>query len=317
MCGIAGIYNLDAAPVLDVQMAHMCQLLRHRGPDDAGWFIHGALGIANTRLKIIDLTQSAHQPIFNEDHSVAVVLNGEIYNYRELRTELLARGHIFRSQSDTEVIVHLYEEYGSGCIEKLDGMFALALWDAAQRRLFLARDRVGKKPLFYYSSASCIVFASEIKALFAHPGVPRTINTKALPVLLAFGYVPCPRFDLFRYSAVGTGSWLTIDQNGRLDQYQYWDIRPQPRGISAQDAREGLRRHVESAVQKRLVSDVPLGIFLSGGVDSSIIAAVASRLSPTPVRTFTVGFQVPPTLTSVGMPVWSPKDWEPSIKSWS
>jgi asparagine synthase (glutamine-hydrolysing) len=300
MCGIAGILNFDGLPVDEAQMAQMCHLLRHRGPDDAGWFVQGALGIANTRLKIIDLSQSAHQPIFNEDRSVAVVLNGEIYNYRELRSELLKRGHVFRSQSDTEVIVHLYEEHGADCVEKLDGMFALAIWDTARRRLLLARDRVGKKPLFYYASATCIVFASEIKALFAQPAVPRTIDTKALPVLLAFGYVPCPGSIYSGIRQLGPGSWLTINQNGRLEQHQYWDIRPQPRRISTHDAREGLRRHLESAVQKRLVSDVPLGIFLSGGVDSSIIAAVASRLTPTPVRTFTVGFEGAPDFDERG-----------------
>ena len=199
MCGIAGIYRFDGKSVAETELQQMCHVLNHRGPDDHGWMQRGCIGLANTRLSILDLSPAGHQPLWNEDRSVAVVLNGEIYNFRELRAYLVRRGHRFASQSDTEVIVHLYEEFGSDCISKLDGMFALAIWDDHNSRLLLARDRTGKKPLFYFASEKQIVFGSEIKALFMAEGVPRELCTEYLPEFMALGYIPTPSHSVSQH----------------------------------------------------------------------------------------------------------------------
>jgi len=291
MCGIAGIVRFDKKAVEERHLAEMCRLLHHRGPDDAGWHAQGVAGLANTRLKIIDLSQNARQPIFNEDGSVAVVLNGEIYNYRELRQRLLSLGHVFRSASDTETIVHLYEERGPDCMLDLDGMFAFALWDSRRQQLLLARDRSGKKPLFYFAGEGFLTFGSEIKALFAQPEVPRRVNHGALPVFLAHGYVPCPVTMFERIRQLQAGSRMVVHADGRAESSRYWEFRPVPREMTVADACAGLRSRVEEAVRKRLVSDVPLGGFLSGGIDSSIVVAVMSRLMKEPVRTFSIGFE--------------------------
>ncbi len=290
MCGIAGIYRFNGKPVAEVEPRQMCHLLNHRGPDDRGWMHRGSVGLANTRLSILDLSANGHQPMWNEDRSVAVVLNGEIYNFRELRADLVKRGHQFVSHSDTEVIVHLYEEFGPECISKLDGMFALAIWDDRNARLLLARDRTGKKPLFYYISEKQIVFGSEIKALFAAVGVPRELCDEYLPEFLALGYIPTPRTLYRNVCQLDPATVLLIDQNGRRTFSKYWNLKFHPKRISLARAKEELRYLLKAAIARRLVADVPVGAFLSGGIDSSVVVALMSELCDRPVHTFCVGF---------------------------
>ncbi|MCI0533989.1 MAG: asparagine synthase (glutamine-hydrolyzing) [Verrucomicrobiales bacterium] len=294
MCGIAGIIRFDGKPVEDGTLAGMCEQLRHRGPDDAGWMTRGSAGIANTRLKIIDLSPAGRQPIFNEDGQVAVVLNGEIYNFAELRRDLESRGHVFRSSTDTEVIVHLYEEAGNDFVRRLDGMFAVALWDDRERKLILARDRAGKKPLFYYADSHLLAFASEIKALFVCPDVPREVESAQMGTFLALGYVPSPR-TLFRGIAqLDPACGMVIDSRGRRSVSHYWNYRQPERPITKTQAKSELRARMEAAVRKRLISDVPLGAFLSGGMDSSIVVGLMAGLQREPVRTFSIGFENAP-----------------------
>ncbi len=291
MCGIAGIYRFDGKSVAETELQQMCHVLNHRGPDDHGWMQRGCVGLANTRLSILDLSQAGHQPLWNEDRSVAVVLNGEIYNFRELHADLVRRGHHFVSHSDTEVVVHLYEEFGSESISKLDGMFALAIWDDHNSRLLLARDRTGKKPLFYCASEKQIVFGSEIKALFAVEGVPRELCTEYLPEFLALGYIPTPRTLYRNICQLDPATVLSIEQNGSRTFFKYWDVTFSPKRISLSRAKEELRYLMKTAVARRLVADVPVGAFLSGGVDSSVIVALMAELCEQPVHTFCVGFE--------------------------
>jgi len=297
MCGIAGQALLRAEAPLREQLERMAAALAHRGPDATGIHVdaNGAPSVAlvHRRLSIIDLSEAADQPLANEDGSVVVALNGEIYNFQELRHDLAAR-HTFRSQGDTEVIAHLYEERGDDAIAALDGMFAIALWDARRRRLLLARDRFGKKPLYYWSDAKRFVFGSEIKALLA-ADVPAEFASEYLAEYLAFGYVPTPR-TLFRgIFKQPPATTLVVDAAGVHEPRAYWDLEfPAERDVarvSPEEASERVRTLLTEAVRKRLVADVPLGVLLSGGVDSSVIAALMARLVPGRVKTFTVGFE--------------------------
>jgi asparagine synthase (glutamine-hydrolysing) len=297
MCGLAGILTFDGADPDRAVLARMADALRHRGPDAEGLLVDAAaapaVGLAHRRLSIIDLSHVADQPLANEDGTIQVLLNGEIYNFRELRRELEGR-HPFRSKGDTEVIAHLYEERGLEAIAALDGMFALAIWDARRRRLVLARDAFGKKPLYYAVDGRRLVFGSEIKALLA-AGVPAAMNDEALGEYLAFGYVPTPR-TLFRgIHRLPPASWLVADANGAQEPHAYWDLQfPREGGaqaVSEAEATSRVRELLTEAVRKRLVADVPLGLLLSGGVDSSAIAALMARLVPGRVKTFTVGFE--------------------------
>jgi asparagine synthase (glutamine-hydrolysing) len=297
MCGLGGILHFDGAPVDRGQLQAMADTLRHRGPDADGFFCDGAaapaVGFMHRRLSIIDLSHEADHPVPNEDGSVQVMLNGEIYNFADLRRDLEAR-HTFRSQGDTEVIAHGYEERGEAVVEALDGMFALALWDGRRRRLLLARDPFGKKPLYYWHDARRLVFASEIKALLA-AGVPAEMEESALGEYLGFGYVPTPR-TLFRgIRKLPPASILLADAAGVRPPRRYWDPVFPPAGreaaVSLEAAAERVRDLLTAAVRKRLVSDVPLGVLLSGGVDSSAVAALMARLVPGNVKTFTVGFE--------------------------
>jgi asparagine synthase (glutamine-hydrolysing) len=296
MCGLAGILTWEGGPPDRATLLRMGERLRHRGPDASGLLEDAAgspaVGFVHRRLSIIDLSRAADQPLASEDGSVQAMLNGEIYNFRELRQALAGR-HRFRSAGDTEALVHLYEERGDEAVAALDGMFALALWDAGRRRLLLARDAFGKKPLYYASDGRRLVFASEIKALLA-AGIPAEMDEAALPEYLALGYVPTPR-TLFRgIRRLPPASLLAADASGLGAPRAYWDLRFPPQGaaerIAPRQAAERVRELLTSAVRKRLVSDVPLGVLLSGGVDSAAVAALASRAGP-PLRTFTVGFE--------------------------
>jgi asparagine synthase (glutamine-hydrolysing) len=268
----------------------MCERMVHRGPDSEGLFATSGVALGMRRLAIIDLI-TGEQPVFNEDRSVAVVLNGEIYNYRELRADLERRGHAFRSASDTEVLPHLYEEYGDAMIRELNGMFAFALWDSRRRRLLIARDRFGEKPLYWGIFQNTLLFASEPKVLLAHPGVRPALNLQALRQYLSFDYVPAPLSIYEGINKLPAAHKLTLE-DGRVQVEKYWQLSyktadPLP---SADDAAEHLRELMADAVRMRLVSDVPLGVLLSGGVDSSTIAALAVAASSEAVKTFSISF---------------------------
>ena len=293
MCGICGIYNFDRRNPVDHDALEAMNLrIVHRGPDDEGFHVSANLGLAMRRLSIVDL-QTGQQPVANEDETIWLVYNGEIYNHEELRAQLIARGHRFRSRSDTETIVHLYEEYGSDCVGRLRGMFAFALWDARQQRLFVARDRLGIKPLYYRISRDSFLFGSEIKAVLAHPDTRAEFNLGALSEYLAFGYLAGPQ-TLFRgIEKLPPGHTLEIDATGKPTIRQYWDLAPSElaAGQSEKECSETYREMLEGAVKSHLMSDVPLGVFLSGGLDSSAIAALMTKLRREPIETFSVGYE--------------------------
>ncbi len=291
MCGICGLLYFEPDTKAEVEiLQEMNTALSHRGPDDEGYYVEGNVGLAMRRLKIIDL-ETGHQPIFSEDKSICVVFNGEIYNFRELRRNLSQKGHIFRTDSDTEVIVHLYEEYGQNCVLHLRGMFSFALWDMKRMRLLLARDRIGIKPLHYYYDSSILVFGSEIKALTKHPSVPRELDHDALFYYLSFSYVPAPQTIFKGIRKLLPGHLLICDAQGvRLEQY--WDVQFRRNNHSSESyLREELVDLLRESIQMHLVSDVPLGAFLSGGVDSSTVVAMAGQFLPQPLRTFSIGFR--------------------------
>jgi len=293
VCGIAGFVEQsprpDQRPILD----RMVSALRHRGPDDWGEYVDEAVAIGVRRLAVIDL-DTGRQPIANEDNSVHVVLNGEIYNFAELRARLERRGHRFRTRSDAEVIVHAYESTGYDCVRELDGMFALAIWDSSRRRLLLARDRMGEKPLYYYAGADTFVFGSELRALLQHPDVPRTLELETLSRYLLFECVPAPHSILTGIAKVPPGHMLVVSPGAKPQIQPYWRMRFEPQASVGKDEwRAQILSALDTAVTSRLVSDVPLGVFVSGGIDSGAIAAIAARSSPPPLRTFCVGFEEP------------------------
>ncbi len=296
MCGICGLIHFDGKPATYEMLRTMNERLRHRGPDGDGYFIDGAVGLAMRRLRIIDIAGS-DQPLYNEDKSVALVFNGEIYNFRELRRELSARGRRFRSAGDGEPIAHLYEAYGDDCWQRLRGMYAIALWDKRRKRLLLARDRMGQKPLYYYQDRDVFVFASEIKALLAHPAVPResrfATDPHALSDYLSFGYIPAPETAFQGIKMLPPAACLRVNAAGERREQRYWALPPlAPPEAQARSADhvEPLREKLEEAVKLRLMSDVPLGAFLSGGLDSSLIVALMRRHSSAAVKTFSIGF---------------------------
>jgi asparagine synthase (glutamine-hydrolysing) len=268
----------------------MREAIRHRGPDDAGYYIASGVGLGHRRLSIIDLRPEGRQPMTNEDGTVWVVFNGEIYNFPEQRQWLLERGHIFRSMTDTEVIIHLYEELGVDCLARLRGMFAFAVWDEPRRRLFIARDRLGKKPLFYRMDDRRLLFASEAKSIICYPGVPTEPDYASIHDYLTFGYVPSPRAGFKGMSKLPPAHYLLLE-DGRLTVKRYWHLTYMPKlRISDEDAAAELRRRLDEAVRLRMVSDVPIGAFLSGGVDSTAVVAFMSRHSSRPVKTFSIVF---------------------------
>src|SRR4051812_11243797 len=292
MCGIAGLFEYRGGEASGATLARMTGVLRHRGPDDQGAHLAGPLGLGHARLSILDLC-GGHQPIFSEDRQVAVVCNGEIYNHRELRRELLGRGHRFATGSDTEVIAHLYEELGPGGVARLSGMFAPAVADFRGRRLLLARDRVGKKPLYYTDDGGRLGFGSELKALLAGGLATAAVDPEALDLYLTLGYVPAPWSIVPGVRKLPAGHLAVCDARGlRLERY--WDLTfPAP---GSDDPRQDERRLEElaallgEAVRDRLESDVPLGAFLSGGIDSGLVVSFMSEALSAPVRTHTVGF---------------------------
>ncbi len=296
MCGIAGIFDTQGTREIDrALLARMNQTQHHRGPDETGLHAEPGVGLAHKRLSIIDLS-SGQQPLFNEDGSVAVVFNGEIYNFIELMAELKSLGHTFRTHSDTEVIVHGWEQWGEACVTRFRGMFAFALWDRNSQTFFLARDRMGVKPLFYaLLDDGQLIFGSELKVLTAHPGLKRDIDACAVEEYFAWGYVPEPRTIYRQALKLSPAHTLTVKRGVALPQPKpYWDVTFQSAGkISEQDAQQELQDRLRESVKIRLMSEVPLGAFLSGGVDSSAVVAMMAGLMNEPVNTCSIGFNDP------------------------
>ena len=313
MCGICGEINFNNEGVNAGTIQRMCKVLAHRGPDDEGMaFLRGnkyfevekpfltyqdengfEVGMGHQRLAIIDLSDAAHQPMCNENGSVWIVYNGEIYNFRELKKELKDKGHLFKSNSDTEVILHGYEEWGTECLNRFRGMFAFAIWDNNRKLLFMARDRLGKKPLVYTHQARHLAFASEIKALLQIPGIEKKVNGYAIHHYLTYQYVPSPETIFEGIKKLPPAHYLLYDRDGTLKIERYWRLHfnsSHQTDISLQELSDRIRAELEESVKLRLISDVPLGAFLSGGIDSSLIVGIMANLSGNPVKTFSIGF---------------------------
>jgi len=295
MCGITGIYS-PGATVSPVVLSAMTDTLRHRGPDHSGTYVNpnGTVGLGHTRLSIIDLSERGNQPMANDSGGVQVSYNGEIYNYQEIREELRQKGHVFKTNSDTEVLIRSYEEWGIECLHKFIGMFALAIWDERENRLFLARDRVGIKPLYYYRENELFLFGSELKAIMEHPGFEKRINLDGLGLFLRYSYIRSPHTIFENTFKLEPGHYLCL-HNGKIEKHKYWDItdsyNAEPYNIGEEEACEMFEEAILGSLKYRLVSDVPVGVFLSGGIDSSIVATLLQKNLQEPVKTFTIGFE--------------------------
>jgi len=296
MCGIAGVFDLRGRRSIDVRVLHqMTDALIHRGPDGCGYHTEGGVGLGHRRLAIIDL-EGGKQPLFNEDGSVSVTYNGEIYNFRQLQDELESKGHRFRTRCDTEVIVHAWEEWGENCVERFNGMFAFAIWDRNKDCLFLARDRIGIKPLYYsVTSDGFCLFASELKAILEHPSCRRKIRPDAVEDYFAFGYVPDPKTILENTFKLPPGHTLIIGRSESLaTPRKYWDVPfDQSISLSGGELQAELLQQLRASVDRRMIAEVPLGAFLSGGVDSSAVVAMMASLSDDPVKTMSISFGDP------------------------
>lgn len=296
MCGICGAVNFNGQPVERGLLAKMADTLAHRGPDAEGFYTNtqhhqnAQVGLAHRRLSIIDIT-TGQQPLSNEDNSVWIVFNGEIYNYQEIRTQLVVKGHNFKTNSDTETIVHAYEEWGRDCVLKLRGMFAFAIWDGNKQELFLARDRLGIKPLYYYWDGLNFVFGSELKAIIAHPAVKRALNLEAVSDYFSLLYIPAPKSIFKNIFKLEAGYTLVINGTGGPKKSCYWDLHFEPDyQLTEAQWLERVIAKLEEAVKIRLMSEVPLGAFLSGGVDSSAVVALMAGVMTEPVKTTAIGF---------------------------
>jgi len=295
MCGIAGILQLDGSSPSKQILEGMTRTLAHRGPDGEGFHIDGPIGLGHRRLSIIDLSNAGAQPMCNEDGSIWITYNGEIYNFMQIRSVLQSRGHVFSSQTDSEVIVHAYEEWGVACLQKFNGMFAFGLWDNKKSILWLVRDRLGVKPLFYCQLPNVILFASEIKAILAHPDVDRQVDVQALAYYLGLNYTPAP-FTLFKHvRQILPGNYLFVEHGGRVNHKEYWDIQYEENNYlkSENEYLQKFDQLLEDSVKLRLVSDVPFGAFLSGGIDSSAVSYWMGKNLNEPLKTFTIGFNEP------------------------
>jgi asparagine synthase (glutamine-hydrolysing) len=299
MCGICGKIDFTGKTVPQDLLRSMTESFAYRGPDDEGFFSDGPVGLGHRRLSIIDLSPAGRQPMSNEDGSLWLVFNGEIYDFAQTRMGLLSKGHTLKSHTDTETVLHLYEDEGAACLKRLNGMFGFALWDARLQRLWLARDRLGKKPLVYYWDGKRFIFASEIKAILRDPEVVKEIDFEALDLYLTLNYIPAPSTIFKNIRKLLPGHYLLLEK-GNLSIQSYWDISsdgPQPGTPSSSDSvpwdqcKDRLRELLEASVARRLIADVPLGAFLSGGVDSSIIVALMAKQSSRPVKTFSIGYE--------------------------
>ena len=290
MCGIFGIYFFEDCHPLSKQMViDATNTMTHRGPDGSGYYVHNNIGLGHRRLSIIDLS-TGNQPMFNEDKQIVTVYNGEIYNYREIKNELQAKGHIFKTNCDTEVIVHGYEQWGVDCVDKFNGMFAFSVWDNRTKKMWLVRDRLGIKPLYYYTNKSVFICASEIKAILKTGLVKPEINENVLDAYFSLGYVPGPETMFRNIKKLMPGHWLTVGPS-EIKEREYWDFNVDPfHEVDFGTASRRVKELLADAVQKRLMSDVPLGAFLSGGLDSSMVVALMDEVMSNPVNTFTVGY---------------------------
>jgi asparagine synthase (glutamine-hydrolysing) len=293
MCGIAGILGLTGAPVRRSDLERMCDLIEHRGPDDFGLHVEGSVGLGSRRLKIIDLSSNGHMPMSNEDGTVWIAYNGEIYNFAALRSQLQSKGHVFRSATDTEVVVHAWEEWGVDCLQRFNGIFAFALWDARTRRLLLVRDPLGVKPLYYHRAGDRLAFASEIKALCALSDLPRRLNEAVLPEYLSFRYVAGAQTLLRDVFSLLPGHYL-LAEGGTLTEGTFWDISAEWTSPASDEAAvlSTISGHIARSVRMQLVSDVPLGIQLSGGIDSGLIASFAAE-SRDQLGSYTISLEDP------------------------
>lgn len=292
MCGITGMMYHERHRCISMQVVEtMCRTLVHRGPDDEGFFCDRNVALAMRRLNIIDLA-TGHQPISNENGRMWIVFNGEIYNYQELREDLQEKGHIFATSSDTETIIHAYEEYGTDCVSRFNGMFAFAIWDKDEQKLIIARDRLGVKPLYYFQNERGLVFGSELKALLVCPEVPRELDYHALDAFLTFEYIPAPLTIFKGIRKLLPGHILTVHR-GQVTTEQYWRLTHSTTDMTEQECEQAFLGLFKDAVRLRLVSDVPLGAFLSGGIDSSAVVCMMSELMDRPVTTFSIGFDDP------------------------
>ncbi len=292
MCGITGIFNFAKKNKVDKRvLKQMTDAIKYRGPDHGDYFIDDYIGLGYRRLAIIDLSKEGNQPIYNEDKSICIVFNGEIYNFHELRTILEQKKHKFSSNTDTETIVHAYEEFGIDCVKYLRGMFAFAVWNSNKQELFIARDRIGKKPLFYYTDSERFVFGSELKCLMQDKAIPKKIDKKSISLYFSYGYVPSPNSVFTGIKKLMPGHTLIIDKKGKMKINEYWDLKYEPEIKSEKEWCGLIKNKVQEAVKLRLISDVPLGAFLSGGIDSSIIVSQMSQLSKSSVKTFSIGFE--------------------------
>lgn len=288
MCGIVGFIGQGDAKILE----NMTNALKHRGPDDSGFFIEGNVGLGHRRLSIIDLSPAGHQPMSNEDETVWITFNGEIYNFSEVKRDLVNKGHKFKSNTDTEVIIHSYEEFGDRCLEKFNGMFAFAIWDSRNRKLLLVRDRLGKKPLYYSFQKGNFVFASELKALKLYPYLDFSIDEKQIKKYFFYDYVPCPYTPWKNVFKLGPQEYLVF-RDGKVELGRYWEDRPNLTVVSdnLDELKQDLDLRIKESVSKRLISDVPLGVFLSGGIDSSTVAWYAQSLTSDKIKTFSIDFR--------------------------
>jgi len=291
MCGISGVYRFDGSNVDASLLKQMTDVVTHRGPDDEGQYTDKNVGLGHRRLSILDLSVRGRQPIMNEDGSIWIVYNGEIFNYLELRDSLIQKGHRFTTDTDTEVIVHAYEEYGPDCLHHLNGMFAFAIWDSINKKMFLARDRLGIKPLFYYKDEKKLLFGSEIKCILCDPSVPHHVNFEALHHFLSLNYLPAPLTLFEGISQLLPGQYMLVTPEGTGIK-DYWDIRfTKSQKTVFHDYKTTLDQILWRSVERMLVSDVPFGVFLSGGLDSSTVTYYMSRILKTPVKTFSIGFE--------------------------
>lgn len=290
MCGICGQLTFDKSIVQEDTLERMSQSMKHRGPDDEGLYLNGIIGLAHRRLSVIDLSTAGHQPMPNHDHTIWIVYNGEIYNFKELRRELQQKGCRFRSDTDTEVILYLYEELGERCVEKLNGMFAFAIWDDREQKLLMARDRMGIKPLYYYSNAKFFVFASEVRALSASGSVPRNLSAYGLQSYLMFGGVQSI-FTMLENVYALLPAHILVAKDGFIKTYPYWEIKNRGMLRSVAEINERLSFLLKDAVHIRMMSDVPMGAFLSGGIDSGAIVSLMSQFPGNSLKTISLVFE--------------------------
>lgn len=291
MCGICGIYNfkIHNQPADESLIQRMVDKISHRGPDDSGVFVQGPVGLGNRRLSIIDISKG-HQPIFNENGTMVIVYNGEVYNFHEVRTDLIRRGHVFTTDTDTEVLIHAYEEYGTDCVQRFNGMFAFAIWDDQLKQLFIARDRLGIKPLFYSIQNGFLIFASEIKCILEKEDIEKRINRHALDCYFSLGYIPAPHTIFEGIHKLLPAHIMVCDQKGiRINRY--WDVHFEKKKVArTEDLYEEFIELMKESLRLQLISDVPVGVFLSGGIDSSLVVGLMHEVSEQPPRTFSIGF---------------------------